>query len=61
MWIEWTEFRETELFLIRAQKTSSGWEIVERSTWEVRWHPVEGRHLDRSIRHLTESQDAARI
>ena len=44
--VEWIEKREFyEIFFIIAEKEGTKWSFFERSTFEVRWFPIEATPL----------------
>ena len=38
--VEWHEGRDAELYFVIAEKSSGLWSFFERSSWELRWHPL---------------------
>lgn len=38
--VEWTENRSVEIYFIIAEKTDTGWQFFEKSSFDVLWYPL---------------------
>ena len=39
--VEWWELRAGDvLYVVAEWSPAAGWEFWQKSTWEIRWHPV---------------------